>query len=640
MWVLVFLRTTAYFCLFLLLLGPSVLFSEQMLQKREVVIAVDNSGSVARMADTVRIGEQVLSLTRELEAIDLAVQHENLGGPFRPADLRFDGLSSNLQNLLEASLGSGSGDPGAIIVVSDGIVNQGSLLSQLTSPVPVFAVGVGDTTQVRDVRIHRIVSNPIAYRGEDFQAHVYIRTQGYARSELEVRILREGRVEASRRVGSVGDGDSEIKFRMSAEEPGMARYRVEVEPLEGETRVANNSEDFFVDVLEGKYRVLVAGGMPHPDIRALRTAVESSDRFETFLYIPGLFRKLAPQDTYDVVILHQAGTSLVDPIAVKGDPSYFFVAPDLATLRDSYSLTGVGVSPGKGQFDEVRGVYNRKFSGFDLDPSLVEMLEVYPQTTVPYGDYSQDPRVETLLYQGVGSAATSRPLFTFMDSPGGRTALFLGGDIWRWRLVSSKVDPTGGFDDLIRRTLEYLVARTYQRRLLVRPEKASFLQGDRIRFRAQTFDASYRSVGGVSIELNTRAEDGTSQDYDFITSTSNPYLDAGVLDPGVYTFRASGVVDGLTFLEEGEFAVHPFERELSQLRANHRALQDFSERSRGRFYRQEQMGELVESIRELSLEGITHTESRMVPILHLWWFMLIPLLCLGTEWVLAKYHGY
>ena len=85
---------------------------------------------------------------------------------------------------------------------------------------------------------------------------------------------------------------------MDADQAGVARYSVAVTPLEEETSIANNTSDFYVDVIEGKERILILTAAPHPDIAAIRRALDQSENFETELYIPGLSKQWTVSDAH------------------------------------------------------------------------------------------------------------------------------------------------------------------------------------------------------------------------------------------------------------------------------------------------------------------------------------------------------
>lgn len=61
-----------------------------------------------------------------------------------------------------------------MILVSDGIINQGVFPSFQKYPFNVHTIGYGDTTSVKDLSINGISANKIAYLGNKFLVNVDI----------------------------------------------------------------------------------------------------------------------------------------------------------------------------------------------------------------------------------------------------------------------------------------------------------------------------------------------------------------------------------------------------------------------------------------------------------------------------------
>ncbi|WP_051017678.1 hypothetical protein [Pontibacter sp. BAB1700] len=123
----------------------------------------------------------------------------------------------------------------------------------------------------------------------------------------------------------------QVPFQVMASGLGKRQYEVEVLPQQGEFTELNNSRSAYIDVVKGKIKVLVAAASPHPDIKALRAAIESNENYETELFIPGL-TTLKQQD-YDVAVLHQlpgrtaGGEAALNLVRQKNLPALYILGP-------------------------------------------------------------------------------------------------------------------------------------------------------------------------------------------------------------------------------------------------------------------------------------------------------------------------
>ena len=82
----------------------------------------------------------------------------------------------------------------ALVIASDGLYNKGphpvSILKQLN--IPVFTVGVGDTTLHRDLLISNVSANKIAYLGNDFPIRLNIEGRKALGKSTVVTVSKNG----------------------------------------------------------------------------------------------------------------------------------------------------------------------------------------------------------------------------------------------------------------------------------------------------------------------------------------------------------------------------------------------------------------------------------------------------------------
>ncbi|HRD51505.1 MAG TPA: hypothetical protein PKY96_02545, partial [Flavobacteriales bacterium] len=81
----------------------------------------------------------------------------------------------------------------------------------------------------------------------------------------------------------------EVAFSVKADAPGTQRYTVEAVAVQPESGAANNSMDFFIEVLDARQKVLLLAAAPHPDLGALRTALSGVVGYEVELAFAGGF---------------------------------------------------------------------------------------------------------------------------------------------------------------------------------------------------------------------------------------------------------------------------------------------------------------------------------------------------------------
>src|ERR1039458_9599962 len=87
----------------------------------------------------------------------------------------------------------------------------------------------------------------------------------------------------------------------------MQRYTVKLSDVDGEVSFANNVKDIFIDVLDGRQKILILADAPHPDVAAIKNALESNENYEVNSFIANDFDKSLVG--YNLVILDQLPSS-------------------------------------------------------------------------------------------------------------------------------------------------------------------------------------------------------------------------------------------------------------------------------------------------------------------------------------------
>ena len=81
-----------------------------------------------------------------------------------------------------------------VVLLSDGIHNQG--LSPVFTPFkfPIYTVGLGDTIPQRDIRLKTVHYNKIAYQGNRFIIGAEILNDGFSEADIVVSVSEGGRI--------------------------------------------------------------------------------------------------------------------------------------------------------------------------------------------------------------------------------------------------------------------------------------------------------------------------------------------------------------------------------------------------------------------------------------------------------------
>ena len=195
---------------------------------------------------------------------------------------------------------------GALILSTDGIFNKGAnpLYTYADLRVPVYTVGMGDTTVRKDLLISRVNHNKTAFSGNTFPVEITIDARQCAGQEITLTILK-GNVPVLTKAVTITTNRYNMLFPvfLEAGAKGMSHYVVRVTHLDGEISHQNNQRDFFIETIDSRQQVLVIANAPHPDLAVIKTLLESNPNYQVKVALAGDFD--GKIEDINLAILHQ-----------------------------------------------------------------------------------------------------------------------------------------------------------------------------------------------------------------------------------------------------------------------------------------------------------------------------------------------
>lgn len=635
-----------------LLIGPFLRQISNTIEKPSYVFAIDNSASIKAMVDSadlkqimVQISEMKNKLGSQNYASELRA-FSSSEADRQESDLNFDHPSTDLDGLLKGIQADYEGRSVAgVILLSDGIYNQG--VSPTFSPYkfPVYSIGVGDTIPKADININAIYYNKIAYQGNKFPVLTEIVSNGLEGETIEVKITQNGKTLTSESIILKGDNTlDEVELFVEAENNGLQHFQVTVSEIAGEFTTKNNRRDAFIDIIEGKEKVLLIGRAPHPDIKVIRNAITKNDNYEFVIHIPGFnaFKK----DKYDLVIFHQipdvsnTAQRLMEDFLAEGVATWFIIGGQ-SNLDYFNRINGVLEIEASGwQTDRVTPSFNPDFQRFIYDGAYQSQINDFSPVLVPYGEVTVKPDAQVVLYQQVGNIVTKKPLLAIRNEDEKKMGVLAGEGFWQWRLQEfANNENHESFDDLISKVVQYLSSKEDKRKFKVYPINNEIYDTESVVFETEIYNNIYERVYNQEIDLTITGENNFRQKYTYnISPNSSRYTVTG-LDQGIYKYYATTDLDGKKESSAGEFTVKALQIEDLNLTANHQLLRALSIQNGGKFYHPGELDVLSNELTNQKVQGIIHSSEAYLPIINLPWVFLLLVTLVSIEWFTRKYNG-
>jgi hypothetical protein len=646
-YVLAALRFLMVTQLTLLLFGPLIRQIKNTREAPSIVLAVDNSRSIAEIEDSLsleKLKTDIAALKQDLEKEGYLTEIRTLEG--QQDELLFEANSSNLNEMLRGIQNDyESRNLAHVVLFSDGLYNLGANPTFHPYNFNIQTVGLGDTTHRPDLNLNALLYNKIAYQGNKFPIIAELFSYNLTGRQVTVQLERAGVVMDRKQVMVRSQNQFDhIEFLVEANEGGMHRYRVVAVPVEGEHITTNNSKEAYIDVIDGKQKILLVAAAPHPDIKAIKNALESNQNYELVTYIEGVYPYL--EDKYDAVILHQVPDrrrryqQILQKIQSDQIPA-FFIFGSQSDINAFNEINGnVRILPISYQRDQVFPMYNTAFGKFLFSQENVAVLSEYTPVSVPFANYTVLNQSEIMLYQKIGRVNTQKPLLLIQKSNNWSSAVMLGEGMWNWRIHEFAQNQNfQAFDEMITKTIQFLSTKEDKRRFKVYPVKNEYLNSETVVFETEVYNEIYEPTYGHKIDLQLTNDQNNTNGYSYITSEQNSSYRINRLENGIYTYRASATLDGKIETVTGTFTIRDLQIETTILTADHNMLRNIAAQNNGNFYDKTQTNQLRESLIGEEKTFKIYSSENYLAIINMKWGFFILLLFVSVEWFLRKYNG-
>ena len=649
--VLFGLRTVLVALLAFLLLGPILKLTTNLFEKPTIVFLVDNSTSIKEAVDSVsrkKIVEDLERSSRKIEEQGYEVVYRDLENK-APANIYFSHPTSDLSAGIRGVTTDYEGkNLAGIVFVSDGIYNNGASPLYMPIRVPIYSVGVGDTTDRADLILKNVSYNKITYQGNKFPIRAEVGIQSLPNQLVVVSVSKNGKVILREQQNSSSKLLLEFNFLLDAKEKGIQRFDVSIEPIKTEASTKNNRSSIFVEVVEGKKKILLIAPAPHPDIKAVRSALEKNSNYEFILHIPGVTETTPAQlkpGAAELVIFHQIAdrnnktNSLYQQFKNAASSLLLIVGTQTNLRQLAANQIPLGFE-NIGQRDEVTPVINTTFHDFNFPENSNGVFSKYPPIQVPFGKFSFPANATVLLYQRIGSLATDRPLLLSWQDEKHKVAALVGEGAWKWRLNEfADTGKTEVFDEVFSKLIQYLSTLDDKKKFRSFPIQNEFTDASPVIIESQVYNDLFEPIYGNTIALEVRDEQGAISKYQYVTNPGGTRYQVGGLKEGVYQFRASTELNGVREEVRGQFLVAAQNIESQNVTADFGLLRKLSSATGGTFYMADQVAKLPTDFQQKPAQALIHTEETFNSLINLKWFFFLLLTLVSGEWFLRKYLG-
>ncbi len=642
-----------------LLLAPMLKLNVKETEQPVLIVAIDNSESMVATPDSAfyradfqeKINKLVQSFSDKYD-VKTYLLGESATATNRKEQLTvpFDGKMTNLSSLFtDVENVYANQNVGAMVLVSDGIYNTGSNPQYQAERLkfPVYTVLAGDTTVQTDLRIAGIIHNSQTFLGNYFPVEIKVAATHLAGNKAVLKVLEGENEVFNKTIDIRGNQHFEtVKLTLNAKAKGTQKYRVELTELDGEVTYRNNADNFYIQVVDTREKIAIVYYAPHPDVGAIKSALETSDKYEVEVFSAETFNK-NPND-YSLFILHQlpavkpAAGNLLSKIQQEGISALYIIGKQ-SDLK-AFNNIGAGISitqqGGKVMYNEAYPSFNDNFLTFTFSEEARQMLRNYTPLLTYFANYQTSVGANVFMYQKISNVVSTYPLILFSQNAKGRTGVITGTDIWRWRLQNYlKAQNFDAFDEIINKIALYMSVKGDKSYFRVHSQEV-YNENTPVEFTAEVYNESYELITDPDVRFVLT--DGNGKEYvsQFSKQNSSYYLNLGKLPVGDYSWEASTVAGTKTYKKSGSFSVQEILLESMNLVANRDVMRAIAENTNGQCFDVRDMENLEKVIKENdNIKPIVTYNQKYTLILNSWIYLALIILLLGIEWFMRKWGG-
>ncbi len=636
--ILSFLRFLGLFGLFILLINPKFTKNEYTLEKTNLVVLTDNSSSMEETKNEVASflskieGNADISKRFDLEKYTFGTSLEELDS------LSFDEKNTNISKALASLSDVYSNSNTAIVMLTDGNQTVGEDYGYFGGQLkfPVYAIAVGDTTQYEDVRIGQVNSNKYAFLKNKFPLEAYVSYTGNDDIVAKVSVtVNEKNVYRENVKLSKENNSRAINTLINANSVGIKSIKVSVSTLSKERNTLNNQKNVVVEVIDEKTNIAIISSIVHPDIGALKKAIESNEQRTVSILRPTV--NLKNLEEVDVFILYQPNASFksVYTYLQQKKASVFTITGEVVNSNFLNRIQHTYKINGSYPIQETFPILNPSFSKFDISDFSIDGFPPLSNKAAA----SKYGNGEALLTMMVMEVTMDSPLLFAVEGENGKELVLLGENIWKWRMQSYRNDRSfENFDGFMGKLMRYLSANKSKDRLNI--EYKSIYQGSNdAKITATYFDETFvfDSNAVLTVELNTTKNSGSTQ-FPMLLKNNFYEADFSDLPPGTYSFKVRIKDDNRT--KSGSFTILDFDVERQFLSTDYKKLGQLAEVTQGGLYFQNNADSLLQDLLENNRFVPTQKSTKnIVSLIDFRLLLAIIIAALTAEWFIRKYNG-
>jgi hypothetical protein len=548
----------------------------------------------------------------------------------------------------------------SVTIISDGVITEGTtpIYSAEKLGIPVFTVGIGDSTKKNDVEIKNVINNEFIYAETPTTILAAVLNKGFSGKASQISLYENSQLIEQKSLVLDQSGVNSISFDYTPKQSGEKKLTLRISNQDDESTFLNNQKVFYINVLSNRINVLLLAGSPSPDLTFIKNSlsVDQNLKVNTLTQISaGTFLEQNSQaklDSADIIYLIAFPTNLTSDDFVtrlsnklenRNTPFFLLLSGevDLKKLNRISNLLPFTVQMIDNNYLQVQpDLQLSELSNPVLQNNLITDWNNLPPISQPIIALTLKPESKLLAKVRINNQPRNNPLIVSRSFGSKRSLAVVGKDIWKWKLQTATKDLTL-FDNFIFSSARWLNAPDDQKKVRIKTSKKIYSTNEIIEFSGQVYDDSFNPVNDAEVKLQINGIDFNEELN--LTSVGSGLYEGSIssIKNGDYVFNGTAIINGKSLGEDkGTFNVGDVEIEMIDSRMNYEFLNLLSTQTNGKYFDPNQYEMLLKYLSGLNE---TSTKEKLVTSeIRLWsdeWLLIIVILLFATEWFIRKRAG-
>jgi len=633
------IKVISLFLLLLLLINPKIKTSVLENIKPTLAIVVDNSKSISFLKEEKNILNFINKLSNNKDlAYKFNFENFTFAETLAVSDsMSFIGNATNIYTAINSVNNLNNDKNAPILLFTDGNQTVGNAYEFVNSKQQIYPIVFGDTTKYKDLQVTQVNVNKYSYINNKFPVEVLLNYDGQTNVKTKFSIFNAGKIVFSKNIQFSKDESSQIiTTNLTTIKEGNNYYTASIQKIKEEKNTQNNSKNFSVEVINEQTKVLILSTILHPDIGAIKKAIESNKQRSVEVSIVSRFKgKLSdfqliilyqPNELFNTVLteLQQKKSNLLIVTGTNSDWNFI--------NKQSLGFTKNAIK----EIENYNAIYNPSFLTF-LQKDIG--FNTFSPLKDAYGAVTFSKEHQDLLFQNINGLVTEQPLISVLETDSQKTAIIFGEGIWSWRATGFlNTNSFEEFDQFIGNLIQYVSSKKRRNRLSINSENL-YPANSVVQISAFYTDKNYKFDARASLEIyitNKRTKEVTKLPFSLINNAYQTAIEN--LKSGEYSFKV--VVLGQKITKYGSFKITEYTIEEQFTRPNVKKLKSLATNVGGKLFFKNDATPLIESLLEdkrySTIQKSTTKEQNLID----WKWVLFFVISLFTvEWVLRKYFG-